>query len=274
MPLLELQHVSKGFGAGSKRLEVLKDINLKIDEGEFVAIVGYSGSGKTTLISMIAGLIAPDFGQIILEGKTIREPGPDRGVVFQNYSLLPWKSVFSNIYLAVDQVFSKLSKAEKTEHTERYISMVNLAPARNKKPSELSGGMRQRVALARALAMEPRVLLMDEPMGALDALTRGNLQQEIIRIWDQNQRTVVMITNDVDEAILMADRIIPMSAGPGATLGPSIYVDIPRPRNRLAINHDHRYQVIRNSVIKYLTDSKKIKIPKQPSTQKAVLVAV
>lgn len=269
MPILELHNVAKGYGEGRKRIDVLRNINLSIEEGEFVAIVGYSGAGKTTLISMIAGLLQPDEGMMLLDGKPILGPGPDRGVVFQNYSLLPWKSVFSNIFLAVEQVFPKLSHAEKVEHTERYIAMVNLTPARNKKPLELSGGMRQRVALARALAMEPRVLLMDEPMSALDALTRGNLQQEIVRICEGNQRTVVMITNDVDEAILIADRIIPLSAGPKATLGPSIHVDIPRPRSRVAINHDHRYQLIRNSVIKYLLDSKKIRVTRQTAVTTA-----
>lgn len=255
MPFLELSNVCKGFGHNGSRLEVLKDINLEIDEGEFVAIVGYSGAGKSTLISMIAGLLGPDSGSIQLEGKPVREPGPDRGVVFQNYSLLPWKSVFGNIYLAVDQVFPKWTAAQKTEHTERYIALVNLTPARNKKPHELSGGMRQRVALARALAIEPRVLLMDEPLGALDALTRATLQNEIERIWQRDRKTVVMITNDVDEGILLADRIIPLSHGPKATLGPSVQIDLPRPRDRKAVNHDPRFQRIRAEVIHYLLGS-------------------
>ncbi|MBI2804465.1 MAG: ABC transporter ATP-binding protein [Planctomycetes bacterium] len=255
MPLLELSKVCKGFGYNGSRVEVLKDINLEIEQGEFVAIVGYSGAGKSTLISMIAGLLAPDSGSLRLEGKPITRPGPDRGVVFQNYSLLPWKSVFGNIYLAVDQVFPDWTKANKTEHAERYIEMVNLTPARNKRPNELSGGMRQRVALARALAVEPRILLMDEPLGALDALTRATLQDEIERIWRRDQKTVVMITNDVDEGILLADRIVPLSHGPRATLGPSVEVNLPRPRDRKAMNHDPRFQKIRAEVIHYLLGS-------------------
>lgn len=255
MAFLELSNVSKGFGCNGSRVEVLKNINLQIEEGEFVAIVGYSGAGKSTLISMIAGLVAPDCGSIRLEGKEIRQPGPDRGVVFQNYSLLPWKSVFANIYLAVDRVFPAWTRAQKTEHTEKFIAMVNLTAARDKKPGELSGGMRQRVALARALSTDPRILLMDEPLGALDALTRATLQDEIERIWERDTKTVVLITNDVDEGILLADRIIPLSHGPEATLGPSVEIDLPRPRDRKAINHDPRFQKIRAEVIHYLLSS-------------------
>lgn len=256
MAFLELKNVSKGYGPPKQRTEVLADINLEIEQGEFVAIVGYSGAGKTTLISMIAGLVHPDQGSVRLEGKEIRQPGPDRGVVFQNYSLLPWKSVYGNIYLAVDQVFPKWSAAQKDEHTLRHIALVNLSPARDKKPSELSGGMRQRVALARALAIDPHLLLLDEPLGALDALTRATLQDEIVRIWDRDRKTVVLITNDVDEGILLADRIIPLSRGPRATLGPSVAVNLPRPRDRKAINHDPRFRSIRNEVIAYLLGSK------------------
>jgi nitrate/nitrite transport system ATP-binding protein len=255
MAFLEMHGVYKGYGPPGTRTEVLDNINLEIDQGEFVAIVGYSGAGKTSLVSMIAGLLQPDRGTVRLEGKEIREPGPDRGVVFQTYSLLPWKSVYGNIYLAVDRVFSHWSQAQKDEHTRRYIAMVNLTPASRKKPGELSGGMRQRVALARALAIEPRVLLMDEPLSALDALTRATLQDEIVRIWSQDQRTVVMITNDVDEGILLADRIIPLSRGPRATLGAPVAVDLPRPRDRKAVNHDPRFQKIRNQVIGYLLQS-------------------
>ncbi|MDB6155865.1 MAG: nitrate transporter ATP-binding protein [Chthoniobacteraceae bacterium] len=252
MPFLELKNVNKGFGPRGKRTDVLRDINLEIAQGEFVAIVGYSGAGKTTLISLIAGLLQADSGTVKLKDVPITEPGPDRGVVFQNYSLLPWLTVFENIYLAVDQIFPNWVKDKKRAHTEKYIAMVNLTPARDKKPGELSGGMRQRVSVARALAAEPQILLLDEPLGALDALTRATLQDEIVRIWEQEKRTVVLITNDVDEGILLADRIIPLSAGPGATLGPSVAVDIPRPRDRKAINHDPRYKEIRRKVIGYL----------------------
>lgn len=252
MAFLELKRVSKGFDTDHGRTEVLRDINLTIEKGEFVAIVGYSGAGKTTLISLIAGLIRPDAGSLVLNDLEITEPGPDRGVVFQNYSLLPWLNVHENIFLAVDQVFPNWSPAKKQQHVDKYIGMVNLSPARDKRPGELSGGMRQRVSVARALAMNPQILLLDEPLSALDALTRATLQDEIERIWEQDQKTVVLITNDVDEGILLADRIIPLTAGPNATLGPSIAVDIPRPRDRKAINHDPRYKEIRREVIGFL----------------------
>lgn len=252
MPFLELKGVSKSFGENGSRTEVLRDINLSIERGEFVAIVGYSGAGKTTLISLIAGLLRPDAGTITLNDLEITAPGPDRGIVFQNYSLLPWLSVYENIYLAVDQVFPNWSPAKKQQHTESHVAMVNLTPARDKKPGELSGGMRQRVSVARALAMDPQILLLDEPLSALDALTRATLQDEIGRIWQQQQKTVVLITNDVDEGILLADRIIPLSAGPGATLGASIDIKISRPRDRKAINHDPSYKEIRREVIAYL----------------------
>lgn len=248
MTLLELKNVHKSYGS----TPVLSDINLSINEGEFVAIVGYSGAGKTTLISMLAGLIKPDSGSITLAGEPIAGPSPDRAVVFQNYSLLPWLSVFENILLAVDQVFPKWSRQQRIDHVNKYIAMVNLTPAREKKPSELSGGMRQRVSVARALAMDPRILLMDEPLSALDALTRATLQDEVERIWSRDRKTVLLITNDVDEGILLADRIIPLSAGPAATLGPAVDVTLERPRDRKAINHDPRFKEIRNQVISYL----------------------
>jgi nitrate/nitrite transport system ATP-binding protein len=252
MPFLELCNVSKSYGVNGSRTEVLRDINLSIEKGEFVAIVGYSGAGKTTLISMIAGLIAPDSGTITLNDLEVTSPGPDRGVVFQNYSLLPWMSVHDNVLLAVDQVFPNWPATRKHQRAAEYLELVNLAAARDKRPAELSGGMRQRVSVARALAIDPQVLLLDEPLSALDALTRATLQDEIERIWEQDKKTVVLITNDVDEGILLADRIIPLSAGPGATLGPSIPVNLPRPRDRKAVNHDPRFKQIRRSVIDYL----------------------
>ena len=256
MAFLELKNVNKGFGAADQRNDVLKDINLSIEKGEFVAIVGYSGAGKTTLMNLIAGLTRPDTGSVTLNDLEVKEPGPDRGIVFQNYSLLPWLTVFENIYLAVDQVFPNWAATKKQQHVERHIAMVNLTPARDKKPSELSGGMRQRVSVARALAMDPQILLLDEPLGALDALTRATLQDEISRIWQENKKTVVLITNDPDEGIYLADRIIPLTAGPGATLGPSFKVDLPRPRDRKAINHDSRFKEIRRDVIDFLLNSR------------------
>jgi len=249
---LELSGVSKSYLNQGQCTSVLRDINLRIDEGEFVAIVGYSGAGKSTLINLIAGLIQPDDGKVMLRGQHITEPSPDRALVFQNYSLLPWLSVFGNIALAVDKVFPDWSSQQRREHIDRYIDMVNLTPARDKKPRELSGGMRQRVSVARALAMDPQILLLDEPLSALDALTRAVLQDEISRIWQQQRKTVVLITNDPDEGVYLADRIIPLSAGPEATLGPSIGIDIPRPRDRKALNHDAHFKSVRKQVIDFL----------------------
>lgn len=251
-PFLTLDGVAKGFGPAGSRSEVLHDVNLSVEKGEFVAVVGYSGSGKTTLVSLVAGLLAPDAGEIRLDGRLIDGPGPDRGVVFQNYSLLPWLSVFENVMLAVDDRFRDWSKDKKAAHVERFIAMVNLTPARDKRPAQLSGGMRQRVAVARALAMDPEVLLLDEPLGALDALTRATLQDEIERIWRQAHKTVVLITNDVDEALLLADRIIPLTVGPKATLGPSFQVDLARPRDRKGVNHNDEFKRLRKEIIGYL----------------------
>ncbi len=244
MSFLELSHVSKSFGSHC----VLRGVNLSIERGEFVAIVGYSGSGKSTLISLIAGLAQPDEGTVKLNDLDITAPGPDRGVVFQNYSLLPWLTVFENVALAVDQVFPNYSAERKREHVEKFIAMVNLTPARDKRPAQLSGGMRQRVSVARALAMDPQILLLDEPLSALDALTRATLQEEIAQIWERDHKTVVLITNDVDEGLLLADRIITMTPGPGASLGPSIPITLPRPRDRKALNHDPEFKRLRADV--------------------------
>ena len=252
MAFLELRGVAKGYGSGRGRLEVLRGIDLEVERGEFVAVVGYSGAGKTTLLSLIAGLVRPDAGSVTLDGRPVTEPGPDRGVVFQSYSLLPWLTVEENVALGVDQVFSRWPAERRRAHVERHIALVNLTAARGKRPAELSGGMRQRVAVARALALDPAVLLLDEPFGALDALTRGTLQDELEAIWERDQKTVVLVTNDVDEAVLLADRIIPMTVGPGATLGPVIDVNLPRPRDRKAVNHEPRFKEARGRVIDYL----------------------
>ena len=229
MPLLEIENAGKSFTSDSRVREVLRGVNLEVERGEFVAIVGYSGSGKSTLMSLLAGLISPDSGKIWFDGAPISGPGPERGIVFQNYSLLPWLTVYGNIALAVDQVLRDWPAARRQEQIRRFIEMVNLTPATNKRPNELSGGMRQRVSLARTLATCPQVLLLDEPLSALDALTRGTLQQELARIWSEERTTCVMITNDIDEAILLADRIVPLTPGPGATLGPSFAVELSRP---------------------------------------------
>lgn len=256
MAYLELKNVNIGYGPISDRTEVLKDVNLSIEENEFLAIVGFSGSGKSTLINLMSGLALPDSGEVLMEGQRVRKAGPERGVVFQNYSLLPWLTVAGNVDLAVKQVFPNLSSEERREHVEKYVDMVSLSPALWKRPAELSGGMRQRVSVARTLAIQPKVLLMDEPFSALDALTRANLQDELTDIWSREKRTVVFITNDVDEAVLMADRIVPLTPGPEATLGPSFINDLERPRDRAAINHNPRFKEIRNEITEYLIDLK------------------
>ncbi len=248
MSLIELTGVVKRFGA----TEVLRDVNLSVQRGEITAIIGYSGSGKSTLINLIAGLIRPDTGNVRMNGSEITSPGRDRGLVFQNYSLLPWLTVQENVALAVHAVFPEWSSSEQSVWVDRHIKMVSLTHAVHRRPSELSGGMRQRVSLARTLSMDPEVLLLDEPLGALDALTRATLQDEIARITQESQKTVILITNDPDEAIYLADRIIPLSAGPGATLGPAIPVTLPRPRDRRAMNHDPEFKRIRNQVVAWL----------------------
>lgn len=256
MPFIEIKNASKGFGIPGSRTEVLRNINLSVEEGEFVVIVGYSGSGKSTLINLISGLVKPDTGSALIEGKVITEPGPDRGLVFQNYSLLPWLTVEENIALAVDEVFKDWTPERRKEHIARYIGMVKLTPAAHKLPRELSGGMRQRVSVARTLAMQPKVLLMDEPLSALDALTRAQLQDEIADIWLNNKTTVIWITNDPDEAILVADKVIPLLPTSPATLGEPMIVDIERPRDRKAINHDARFKKLRTQLITTLLDAK------------------
>src|SRR2546428_388939 len=242
---LQLRDVRKSYATPRGPNLVLQGIDLDVEAGEFIAIVGYSGSGKTTLISLIAGLSTPDDGEICLAGAPITGPGPDRGIVFQNYSLLPWLTVFDNIYLAVDAVFPNLPAVAKRQRTEQWARLVNLGDAMTKRPHELSGGMRQRVAVARGLAIDPKVLLLDEPFSALDALTRATLQDELARIWLERRKTVVMITNDVEEAILLADRVYPLTPGPGATLGPEIPVTIPRPRSRRHLSLEPSYQEAR-----------------------------
>ena len=257
MAYLELQNLSKSYGSGANAVHVLQDVNLQIEEGEFIAIVGFSGSGKTTLISTIAGLIQPDAGQVVLQGEVVEQPSAERGVIFQSYSLMPWFTVFDNIALGVDAVLPKLSKTERQAHIERYIDMVGLSHATHLRPAELSGGMRQRVAVARALATNPKVLLMDEPLSALDALTRAKLQDEIESIWRSTKKTVILITNDVDEAILLADRIVPLTPGPKATLGPEFRVSIERPRDRTVMNHNDEFKRLRAEITGYLLDANK-----------------
>ncbi len=254
MTILELSDVSKGFGNGTARNQVLTDVNLKVEEGEFIAIVGFSGSGKSTLISLLAGLQIPDSGAVLFRDAEVKGPTPERGVVFQNYSLMPWLSVDANVSLAVDSVHKGKSKAERKALVDKYVEMVGLAHARERRPAELSGGMRQRVSVARALAMQPEVLLLDEPLSALDALTRSKLQDEFADISEQEKKTIILITNDVDEAILLADRIIPLTPGPNACLGESFDVNIPRPRERTEMNHNEEFIRLRAAVTEYLMD--------------------
>lgn len=254
MSLIEITELSKHYGEGEDRNEILTDINLKIEEGEFIAIVGFSGSGKTTLISALAGLINPNVGQVVFKGEEVTEPNSDIGVVFQSYSLLPWLTVNGNVMLAVDQVFKSKPKTERQEIADKYIEMVGLSHAKDRKPAELSGGMRQRVAVARALAMRPEVLLLDEPLSALDALTRSKLQDEFAEISEKEKKTIILITNDVDEAILLADRIIPLTPGPNATLGPEFKVNLARPRDRGEMNSNDEFIRLRAEVTQYLME--------------------
>jgi len=251
-PLLELRGVTKSFGTGAHATSVLGGIDLAVAEGELVAIVGFSGSGKSTLVLLLAGLERPTSGQVLFDGEEVTGPSPERGVVFQNYSLMPWLSARGNVALAVDAVMRNAPRAARRAVVERYVAMVGLAHAADRRPAELSGGMRQRVAVARALAMSPRLLLLDEPLSALDALTRAKLQDELAAIATRERKTVLLITNDVDEALLLADRIIPLSVGPAATFGPAVAVPIPRPRDRKTMNHDARFKAVRNEVITYL----------------------
>ncbi len=257
MAFLELKNVSKSYGTGAHKTEVLRNINLKVEEGEFICIIGFSGMGKTTLINLIEGLIFPDSGEIVLDGKKITGPGSDRSIVFQNYSLLPWLTVYQNVAVAIKEVFPKWSKKQVEKHAKEYVEKVNLTPALSKLPTELSGGMRQRVSVARALALAPKVLLLDEPLSALDALTRGNLQDEITSIWNEDKKTVVMITNSVDEGLILADRIIPLTLGPGATLGTEYKVNIPRPRDKQTLDHHEEYKRLRTEITKYMIEMNK-----------------
>lgn len=254
MAYLELNNITKNFGAGANLTEVLDDINLHIEEGEFVAIVGFTGSGKTTLVNLINGLETPTSGEVLFKGNPVEDTSHERGVIFQNYSLLPWLTVYQNVEMAVREAFPNESKSFINERVREYVDMVNLSPAISKRPKELSGGMRQRVSVARALSMDPEMIIMDEPLGALDALTRGNLQDEILNIWNKNKRTALLITNDVDEGIYMADRIIPLKPGPKATLGPEFKINIERPRDKTDLNDNPEYKKTRNAIIEYLMD--------------------
>ena len=250
---LKLDHIDKIFTRGAASTEVLKDINLTIKKGEYVSIIGHSGCGKSTLLNIIAGLTNATTGGVLLENREVNSPGPDRAVVFQNHSLLPWLTVYENVRLGVDKVFAKTKKrAERDAWVMHNLNLVQMAHAKDKRPSEISGGMKQRVGIARALAMEPKVLLLDEPFGALDALTRAHLQDELLKIVARTQSTVVMVTHDVDEAVLLSDRIVMMTNGPAATIGEILRVDLARPRDRIALAEDTSYVHYRKEVLDFL----------------------
>ena len=254
-----LEDINMSFVTKKGTFEALRNINLTIKEGEFISIIGHSGCGKSTVLNLIAGLLQPSSGHLFCAGREIAKPGPERAVVFQNHSLLPWLTCFENVYLGVERVFGTRnpgapaeSKAQLKARTDAALALVGLTAAAQKRPGEISGGMKQRVGIARALAMEPKVLLMDEPFGALDALTRAKLQDELLEIVARTQSTVVMVTHDVDEAVLLSDKIVMMTNGPAATIGEVLSVDLPRPRNRVALADSPEYLGYRKAVIDFL----------------------
>ncbi|WP_313707774.1 ABC transporter ATP-binding/substrate-binding protein [Planktothrix agardhii] len=267
---VQVDHVNRVFNLpNGEQYIALKNIELKIDKGEFITLLGHSGCGKSTLLNIIAGLDQASEGGIILEGREVREPGPDRMVVFQNYSLLPWLTVRENIALAVDEVYRKLPKTERKEIVEKHLKLVGLRQAADKRPGEISGGMKQRVAIARALSIRPQLLLLDEPFGALDALTRGGLQEQLMKICEANQVSAVMVTHDVDEALLLSDRIVMLTNGPEAHIGQILEVNIPRPRQRMEVVNHPSYYALRNEVVYFLNQQKKAK---KSATKKAPMV--
>ncbi|MBU0740616.1 MAG: ABC transporter ATP-binding protein [Alphaproteobacteria bacterium] len=250
---LKIDHIDKSFERGGTKTEVLKDVSLTIGKGEFVSIIGHSGCGKSTLLNLIAGLTRVSAGAVLLENVEVNEPGPERAVVFQNHSLLPWLTVYENVNLAVSKVFAgKKTRSEKHEWVMRNLDLVQMAHAKDKRPAEISGGMKQRVGIARALAMEPKILLLDEPFGALDALTRAHLQDAVMEIHSRLGNTMIMITHDVDEAVLLSDRIVMMTNGPAARIGEVLDVPIPRVRDRIALAADRTYLKSREAVLKFL----------------------
>ncbi len=256
--LLDISHIDMVFPTPSGDFTALKNVDLQIKKGEFVSLIGHSGCGKSTVLNVVAGLYQATKGGVILNGREVTEPGPERAVVFQNHSLLPWLSAYQNVELAVDQVFAaKMSKAEKKEWIEHNLTLVHMDHAMHKRPNEISGGMKQRVGIARALAMQPEVLLMDEPFGALDALTRAHMQDSLMEIQNELNNTVIMITHDVDEAVLLSDRIVMMSNGPAATVGEILHVDLERPRDRLSLAKDPEYNRLRSEVLTFLYEKQR-----------------
>jgi nitrate ABC transporter ATP-binding subunit len=251
-PFLIIDQVSKVYATPTGPYTVLDKVDLTVFESEFVCLIGHSGCGKSTLLDMVSGFRKPSEGEVRLQGKPIRRPGPDRMVVFQNYALLPWKTAFENIYLGVQAVYPEKSKKEKTEIVRSHLALVGLEEAANKRPSQLSGGMKQRVSIARALSIRPQVLILDEPFGALDAITKEELQEELLKIWREYKITVLMITHDIDEALFLADRVVMMTNGPAAKIGEVMDVPFSRPRDRAQLLEDPRYYTLRNHALDFL----------------------
>lgn len=273
---LKISDVHMSFSRAGKTNPVLKAINLDIRQGEFVSLIGHSGCGKSTVLNIVAGLLKASSGGVIVDGKEANEPGPDRAMVFQNHSLLPWLTVWQNVEIAVDKIFrGTMSKAERRDWVRHNLDMVNMGHAVDRLPSEISGGMKQRVGIARALAMKPKVLLLDEPFGALDALTRAHLQDEVMRIQSELGNTVMMITHDVDEAVLLSDRVVMMTNGPSATIGQILDVDLPRPRDRIALAENPAYNHCRQEILSFLYEKQRkvepIASARQPQASAAPL---
>jgi nitrate/nitrite transport system ATP-binding protein len=256
-PYLSLDHVGKTFTRGNTVSHVLNDVSFDMDKGEYVSLIGHSGCGKSTLLNIIAGLTPVSSGTVLLEDKHISGPGPDRAVVFQNHSLLPWLTVYENVKLAVDKVWAKESSTQRKQRILQALELVHMTQAQAKRPAEISGGMKQRVGIARALAMEPKVLLLDEPFGALDALTRAHLQDQVMQIHQTLKNTVIMITHDVDEAVLLSDRVVMLTNGPAASIGAIHEVKLQRPRKRLELVTDKTYIAAREAVLKFLYERNK-----------------
>ncbi|MCR9911027.1 ABC transporter ATP-binding protein [Vibrio campbellii] len=266
--LLDLTRLGMRFPTPDGEFIALKNVDLQINKGEFVSLIGHSGCGKSTVLNLVAGLHMPTDGGVIVDGREVAGPGPDRAVVFQNHSLLPWLTVYQNVELAVKQIASKKGKAWIQEQVNHYLELIQMQHAAHKKPDEISGGMKQRVGIARALALQPKVLLMDEPFGALDALTRAHLQDALMKIQAELNNTVIMITHDVDEAVLLSDKIVMMTNGPAATIGEVLEVNLPRPRERVALADDARYQKCRQAVLKFLYEKQsKVEIPASKEDQ-------
>ncbi|TMX62241.1 ABC transporter ATP-binding protein [Vibrio rotiferianus] len=260
--LLDLTRLGMRFPTPDGEFIALKNVDLQINKGEFVSLIGHSGCGKSTVLNLVAGLHMPTDGGVIVDGREVAGPGPDRAVVFQNHSLLPWLTVYQNVELAVKQIAGKKGKAWIQEQVNHYLELIQMQHAAHKKPDEISGGMKQRVGIARALALQPKVLLMDEPFGALDALTRAHLQDALMKIQAELNNTVIMITHDVDEAVLLSDKIVMMTNGPAATIGEVLEVNLPRPRERVALADDAQYQKCRQAVLKFLYEKQsKVEIP-------------